>query len=581
MNGKVWIRVSKRMVLVVAVLLLAAPAVLAAPAPPVQNPTGGGMGGGGCGPNCGGGGGGGGAGSALTTFVTTDFSGSGNCAMCHSSLRDSAGNDVSIDTQWRSTMMANAAKDPLWQAKIESEVTRNPALQPVIEEKCSRCHTPMAHTQAVADGSSVAVLGSGFLSASHPLYSAAMDGVSCSLCHQIRSGGLGQPETFTGRYVIDTSTVAPDRPMYARFSNPMQQPMRMNVGFTPMQGTQTALSGLCGTCHTLYTPSVDAAGNVLGEFPEQMTYLEWEHSAYGDGVGSDQSCQQCHLPPAPGSVQIANRPMRLPARSPFAQHYLVGSNTLMTNVLKNHQTELGVTASAANLDATLARLNDLLQTKTASLAVANARVSGSTLAVTLDVQNMTGHKLPSGIPARRAWVHLTVTDASGATLFESGRPLADGRISGNDADWDAARFEPHYDLISTADQVQIYESVMLDSDGLVTYTLLRAASYAKDNRLLPSGFDTATASADIAVQGEAVSDSNFLGGSDQVTYAIDVQGRPRPLTVAAQLLYQPVSYPFVHDLRQDAVTLVQRLAGYYDTADKSPAVLASAQQTVR
>lgn len=120
---------------------------------------------------CGGGGGGGGmTGSTLTTFETTDFSGSGICAFCHSSLKDSAGNDVSIDSHWRSTMMANSGKDPLWQAKISSEVNRNPSLQSVIEERCSRCHMGMARYQAITDTSDVGVLGSGFLSTNHYLH---------------------------------------------------------------------------------------------------------------------------------------------------------------------------------------------------------------------------------------------------------------------------------------------------------------------------------------------------------------------------------------------------------------------------
>jgi hypothetical protein len=178
------------------------------------------------------------------------------------------------------------------------------------------------------------------------------------------------------------------------------------------------------------------------------------------------------------------------------------------------------------------------------------------------------------------WIFLTVSDASGTVLFESGRPLADGSIIGNDADSDPASFEPHYDLISAEDQVQIYEPVMIDSDGQVTYTLLRAASYVKDNRLLPVGFNKGTASGDFAVQGEAVSDSNFLGGSDQVTYAVNVQGSAMPLTISAQLLYQPVSYSFATNLRQDQAALVQRFAGFYDEADKSPSVVASVQQTI-
>ena len=541
-------------------------------ATPALAQHGGGGGGGGCGMGCGG--------TTLTTFTSNDFSGSGNCALCHSNLRDAAGNDVSIDAHWRSTMMANSGKDPLWQAKIESEVNRSPALQAIIEGKCSRCHTPMARTQAMADGTPVAVLGAGFLDPANPLNAAALDGVSCSLCHQIQNTGLGTPDTFTGNYMIDTSTIAPNRLIYGKFSNPMTSPMRMHVGYTPVKGAHTTHSGLCGSCHTLYTPIVDASGNVLGEFPEQMTYPEWEHSAYGDGSGADKTCQQCHLPPAVGKVKISNRPMRLTARSPFEQHYLVGANTFMLKVLKNHSAELGVTASAAHLDATLARLNSQLQTSTASLSVTSAQVADGTLTLGLSVQNKAGHKLPSGIPARRAWIHLKVMDASGATLFESGEALADGRIAGNDAEDDISTFEPHYDMIYADDQVQIYEPVMLDSNGQVTYTLLRAANYAKDNRLLPAGFDKETASADIAVQGEAYVDSNFSGGSDQITYVVDVSGMSAPLTVSAQLLYQVVSYPFQADLRADNSPLVQRFASYYDGADHTPVILASVEYTL-
>lgn len=568
MSERRHLHVHPRLVLVVAVLSLTLPASLAMAQGRGPGP------GPGAGPGPGGG-------TNLSTFVTADFSGSGNCATCHSNLRDSAGNDVSMDTHWRSTMMANAAKDPLWQAKIQSEVLRNPALQPVIEDKCTRCHMPMARTQAVTDGTPVGVLGSGFLDPAHPLNAAAGDGVSCSLCHQVRNEGLGGPATFTGGYVVNTSTSAPNRLIYAKFANPMQAPMRNAVGYTPVQGPQTTDSGFCGVCHVLYTPMVDAQGNVLGEFPEQMTYLEWENSAYGDGMGTDQSCQDCHLPLAAGPVKISNRPMRLAARSPFHQHHYVGGNALLIQMLKGHQADLGVTASGAQLDATLGRIAGQLSSSTAGLQVTGSQVANGTLTLSLAVQNRSGHKLPSGIPTRRVWLHVTVKDAAGTTFFESGRPLADGSIQGDDQDAGTGSFEPHYDLISQADQVQIYETAMLDSDGQLTYTLLRAAAYAKDNRLLPAGLDKAAVHADIATWGRAATDGNFVGGSDAVTYAIDVQGRSLPLAVSAELLYQATSWAFVSDLRQDSGDLVQRFAGYYDRADRSPMLVSSVQVTVR
>ncbi|MGD8337287.1 MAG: multiheme c-type cytochrome [Desulfobacterales bacterium] len=167
--------------------------------------------------------------TTLTTFETDDFSGSGNCALCHSRLTDEAGNDVSNDAQWRSTMMANAAKDPLWQAKISSEVDRNPHVQDVIEEKCSRCHMGMARYQAMTDGTDVGALSPGFLDPAHYLHEAAMDGVSCTLCHQIQPDKLGTSNSFTGKYVIDTTTVPPNRLIFGPYDQPVQNPMKNNA----------------------------------------------------------------------------------------------------------------------------------------------------------------------------------------------------------------------------------------------------------------------------------------------------------------------------------------------------------------
>lgn len=178
----------------------------------------------------------------LVIFSSNDFSGSGNCATCHSNLSDSAGNDVSMDAHWRSTMMANAAKDPLWQAKVASEVIRNPHLKEVIEDKCATCHMPMAYTQANTDGLSTLIFDEGFLNQSNPLHKVAMDGNSCTLCHQI-------VDPVLGKYSIDTSTEPPDRIIYGPFANPQKSTMRMSSKFTPVYTAEISKSVLCGTCH--------------------------------------------------------------------------------------------------------------------------------------------------------------------------------------------------------------------------------------------------------------------------------------------------------------------------------------------
>jgi hypothetical protein len=513
-------------------------------------------------------------GSVLASFSTSHFSGSGRCALCHSSLSDSAGNDVSIDSHWRSTMMANAAKDPFWQAKVSSEITRSPALKAIIEDKCAMCHTPMARIQAVADGMSADILDKGFLDPMHALNEPAMDGVSCTLCHQIQDIDLGRSESFGGNYVIDTSTAAPDRLIFGPFPDPEQDIMRATVGFTPVRGQQISDSALCATCHTLYTPYVDAAGNVLGEFPEQTPYLEWEHSIYGDGTGEEKACQQCHMPEAEGAVVIHNLPqVRTGALSPFKLHHFVGGNAFMLSILESHIEELGLTASSSYLGATLDRTVNQLQKRTARLSGIDAQVNGGTLTVTINVENRTGHKFPTGFPSRRAWMHLAVTDAGGKVVFESGKPQADGSIAGNDADENVALYEPHHDTISNPDQVQVYEPIMHNSDGEVTYTLLRSASYAKDNRLLPVGFAKESAGEDIAPRGKAAQDDNFTGDGDLVTYQIGIQGYSAPFTIEAELLYQSISYQFVMDLRQDSTPLIERFSRYHDGMDKTPLVI--------
>src|SRR5210317_2198295 len=172
-------------------------------------------------------------GGGMAIFATENFIGSSRCAVCHELLVDSEGRDMSIPGHWRSTMMANAAKDPLWQAKVSSEVKRNPALKKVIEEKCATCHMPVAWTQAYKQGKERVVFDNGFSSPQNDLHAAAMDGVSCSFCHQIQDENLGRKESFSGKFVIDTDKKAPAREIFGPYKDPVQKTMQQSVGYTP------------------------------------------------------------------------------------------------------------------------------------------------------------------------------------------------------------------------------------------------------------------------------------------------------------------------------------------------------------
>jgi hypothetical protein len=486
---------------------------------------------------------------------------------------DEAGRDVSVDSAWRASMMANAGRDPYWQASVRAEVDQSPGQRATIEDLCATCHMPMARFTDSTTNQPGKVLDDGYLDSKNPQHSVAMDGVSCSVCHQIRGANLG-PSSYNGRFSIDPQqkqafgpyAIAPDQASI----------MQSASGFQPLQGMHVTRSELCATCHVLYTPTVDAAGKATGgQFPLQVPYLEWFYSDYR----STQSCQDCHMPAAKGGVKIATTSPDL--RSPFGQHTFSGGNAFMLGLLQSHNQDLGVTASGAQFQAAIADTLDLLQNRTATVSLGGADLAGARLGVEVTLENKAGHKFPTGFPARRAWIHLVVTDAGGKVVFESGGVKPDGAIVGNDNDDDPAKYEPHYATITRPDQVQIYEAILKGTDGSVTTGLLRAAGYLKDNRLLPAGFEKSAPYPDIAVWGEAMNDPEFVGGSDKVVYRVDVSGGSAPFTVNVELDYQSIGFRWMDNLRQQSGAEIDRFLGFAQDAPNQPVVIAGATLVVK
>lgn len=65
-------------------------------------------------------------GGALIADKNEFFTAAGNCVLCHKNNIDEAGNDVSIGEYWRSSMMANSAKDPYYLAGISMNIDSFP-----------------------------------------------------------------------------------------------------------------------------------------------------------------------------------------------------------------------------------------------------------------------------------------------------------------------------------------------------------------------------------------------------------------------------------------------------------------------
>lgn len=520
------------------------------------------------------------------------------CATCHTNspgataMRDNAGRDIAPVNLWRASMMANSFRDPYFRAVLASEMELHPNLSAEIQDKCLTCHAPQAAYEAHLRGGkqTLAELYAG----TTPRAQVGVDGVTCTLCHQIEPTNLGTPASFTAKFTIN-----PNREAYGPHSNLFTNPMVGTSGYTPAYGAHVNDSSLCGSCHTLHTEVLDLNNNLTGaKFPEQVPYLEWRNSVFSTEVPNPgpkaASCQDCHMPTTSQdgftiNTRIARRPggddfPPIAPRQPYGRHSMVGGNTFMLAMLRDNASDLRPSASTAEFDHLIDRTRHNLQTNTADLHVSGLTFNAGTLEFNVDVVNRTGHKLPTSYPSRRAWVRVLVKDAQGIVRWQSGAIDQRGIIvdgSGAPLASEAAHgpIQPHRTVITRQDEVQVYEAVHANVQGNPTFSLLFAAAYFKDNRLLPEGWSHTHADiADMAPVGVSA-DADFLGGSDRVRY--QVSGLPvGSYTVEVELLFQTISAReaaelFVHDHVREVNVFRQ----YFASADRTPEVLARAVQT--
>lgn len=507
----------------------------------------------------------------------TVFRTSERCVACHNGLKTSEGEDISIGFEWRASIMANSSRDPYWQASVRRESIDHPESTQAIQDECTICHMPAVRMADRDAGRHT----DAFLRFHMQMFPkgdrAAEDGVTCSVCHQIEKTGLGTDATFVGNVVIAKPDQNGERAEYGPFDidKGHQTVMHSSTAtYRPTKGDQVRDSGLCGSCHTLITTALGPHGEKIARFPEQVPYQEWQHSDYA----TKQTCQDCHMPVVKEAVAVTA--LYGQPREGMHRHVFVGANFVMEGMLQDHRDDLATPALPREMDAAMERTAEFLKTQAAKVTIGSIDRTTDGVAVDVHVENFGGHKLPTAYPSRRAWLHVVVKDGNGRVVFESGALNPDGSIVGNDNDEDPLKFEPHYREITSPQQVEIYESIIKDPRGKVTTGLLNAAGYLKDNRLLPHGFDKATAVKDIAVTGGASSDPNFNDKGSTVRYVVSTGNANGPFKVEAELWYQPIGFRWAHNLAPYKASEPQRLVRYYEAAStKSAMVLAKAQAT--
>lgn len=491
------------------------------------------------------------------------------CAMCHANSRDAAamrradGGGVAPFDLWGASMMAHAARDPLFHAVLSAEIAAIPSRRADIEATCLRCHAPLApgidRRELRGDGDRAAL---------------GLDGVSCTVCHGMRRDGLGDEASFSGNFRIRD-----DGRLHGPHEDPFPMPMRMHTGYTPVHEGTVLDPALCATCHTLFTEAIALDGSDTGKMlPEQTPYLEWLESAYGPEGATPMTCQACHMPTTddhgnPIVTAIARNPGGFDfgftdPRSPYGRHHLVGGNTLVPSWLDLDRGTLHPLGSAGALQGTARRAQASLANGTARVSIPEAKWSGGRAAISVEVTNLTGHRFPTAHPSRRAWLGVEVVDRDGAVVFASGRHDDRGRIVDLDGKPLAQESAggPIFGAASDIDgpgDVAVFESVMQDVEGGVTFLLTRGATYRKDSRLAPPGVgkDAAT-------------------GRRAILYRPVLPEDRGPFTVRARLLYQTLGARWEAELRQTDTPEVRAMVSLLERQPSTPVVVATATATL-
>lgn len=505
--------------------------------------------------------------------VNTLFAGSGKCVGCHGydpeglTSTDEDGNDVNVADAWAATMMANAAKDPFWRAKVSHEVAVNPDHQVDLESTCTKCHAPLGRFNAMHNGQDH------YSIAEMVVDSIALDGVSCSACHQLDTALMGQ--AFSGNLVYDTNHT-----VYGPYTNPFSQPMVSFVGFDAVYNDKISTSLSCAGCHTLLTQSADMDGNYTdNEFVEQATYHEWTNSIY-DQDETRQECQSCHVPRIDDEVALALDYSFIGGRSPFGKHEFSGANIFMLRLMKDNIETLGINASEIDYDSTIVRTERLLRDCTLVLDLVEMNRTVDSVYYSLRIENQAGHKFPSGYPSRRASVQLIVKDEFGDTLFFNGKFDESFEVVGH-----SSPYERHHSTIRNEEDVQVYEMVFADINGDKSTILERGYSIIKDNRLAPQGFTADHFSYDtVAVYGDALLDDDFNfdggeegSGSDILYFSVALDGYSGLLNTRARVYYQTTPPAWMTEMFDYETEEILAFKEMFDNADRSPFLIAEAR----
>ena len=544
---------------------------------------------------------------AATANNSPQFVTSAQCLGCHGGLSNSGFGpsmvvppDVNVSPygEWRWSPMGLAGRDPVFYSQLDSELAflrAQPSLGQQVVNTCTSCHGIMGKRTFAAEHPKENFKVD-FVYATDPSAPGfkygglARDGISCMACHQ-----MAAPQDGSLRYFLENKiNGAFDLIPHDQLNGPFQDnvittyPMDTGLGIKPKYNPYIQSPQMCGSCHTIVLPVLDSPQHEQTSV-EQATYVEWLNSNFRNEYGSvgatPQSCQECHMPvgyTTPGHKNVAQiqtrmatvqdltypqtehlaTPDQLNVRyrtEGFRRHEFLGTNGFLLEMFRQPVDKAGnndvlgvrtkdyMTGFPDDLAHAAENMVHQARSITASVKITKFQTENDKLILEVTVTNLAGHRFPSGVGFRRAFLEVQAA-LDGKTVWTSGTTNNKGQITdfqGNvlpTESFSGGQYQPHFSLerpITSSNQVQIYEELTQDADHKFTTSFTRRDHEIKDNRLLPAGWSP-NGPPDLKIpepfleathpKGEAAHDPLFVNGKGQSIVRYEIPLPPRTLS---------------------------------------------------
>ncbi|MFO0617075.1 MAG: multiheme c-type cytochrome [Polyangiaceae bacterium] len=470
------------------------------------------------------------------------------CNNCHGKGVMGDKSFLPADT-WAGTMMANASRDPVFFAAL----TVANQDQAGVGSYCLHCHSPIGFVR----GHATPAGGSAF---------DAIDkqGVGCETCHRaVTSNVTPDPYVISDAQLFYDGVDAKHGPYVSCDAPNAPADCAQSPAHEVVNEPNLASSTFCGQCHQVTNPGrkmKDAAGvDTAFEFPLDTTYDEWKQSSFAAGA-SAQSCQDCHMVRKTGDYPVTSifgSPLRHDPRT----HAFVGGNHWGIQAVMNANPDrVAMFGDAFQLaqDKTLETLG-----KSVAVTLTGAPASGKAgdkFDVKVKVENLTGHKFPTGYAeTRRAWIAIVLTGGGASDDFLFGG-------------YDAGTGE----ILGAAD-THVYRAVhgkWNGTAGVPESHLVQHDMVLEDTRIPPLGF-TATETTKIIGAIPYTDGAGKIVNFDEKTFSVTLPaGFAGAANLSARVYYQSMTKEYVDFLESENTTDTKGhdLATIYDATDQAPPI---------